>query len=263
MLDILQDLENAENRLISIGEIVDAIHEVSNGNYTAAASWLLMTFKALDDSGKLPSLVSLDKFFSLSRPAVWGSKVDIEIIYDLLSEVQKNNCLPFSHSNMPDGEYSLNSSIFEAGFEKSLIEQHLPPDAVSFINADVVRLLDDGIDSISDDDPLDFFITEIEEKADSGLSKKREDTLLEIIAALSLKIGRDSPDLRRSTGVNKSALGAEVAAILAKYCQIARLLPVTYTTEIGKALRLKANVDITPYLNLEGERQYANSHLEN
>lgn len=265
MLNILQDLEDAESKFVSLADIVEAIVHVSKPkpNYIAAANWLLMEFKKIDNAGNLPQLVMLNRFYELVSPTSWGYEPDIDIIDSILSIVQQHNCLPYTHpDSSSQGGYYENNSMIELGFEKSLMKPLLPQVVFDWIDGNV---LVDAFESHSTRDPLDTFSeNEGVNKADTTPCDTKDfrgrAVLIEIIAGLSIALGASNKKYTRKTGLNKQGIARDISDFLSDFGHGLSIDVEHCRKTIAEALLEKADIDVD-YLNLNGEREFSNQNI--
>ena len=256
MLDIESDLQEAEDKFISLADLASVVWELSQPKkgYAKVAEWLLLRLKKLDDESELPRLVTMNHFFELVPVSTWDP--DIDIAAGLLLDLKKHNCLPFNHPlDNESGEYWMNDSLFNVGFDRLAIAEVLP-DVIreyltkeSEINAKNKQVLD-GFDEESVSLPPEAPVT---------MEFRGRDSLLEIIAGQATYIGKVSGKHIRATGINKSALAKDVYDALCDFGKGMSIDPDQCRKIIGEALKLKTSLNMD-YMNLEGERQFAQDH---
>lgn len=66
MLDIESDLQEAEDKFISLADLASVVWELSQPKkgYAKVAEWLLLRLKKLADERELPRLVTMNHFLS-------------------------------------------------------------------------------------------------------------------------------------------------------------------------------------------------------
>jgi len=254
VLDIESELLQEAEKFVSLAEVAEAGRNISRGSpsYAAVADWLLIRLKRLDNANELPRLVTMNHFYELVPVSNWDP--DIEILAGLLLALREHNCLPFNHP--PDGDsggYWINNDLFSIGFEREALANAFP-DVSSHLLGEVIVKDSRGQDDVMAN-PNELSVIPIQ--AEDNF--RGRETLLEIIAGQATYIGKVSGKHIRATGINKLALAKDVYKALCDFGEGMSVDAEQCRKIIGEALRLKTSLNMD-YMNLEGERQFAQDH---